>query len=352
MSEVRRSVSGLAALILTAVALPFLLARMAGGRAPSPGPELASLAPVAVLPAVAAVPVAAASSWWLAVALAIPAAALIGVQLPPRSPATRHPGPPQPGPAPYAAAAGEAAPGPVTIRFLTVNVLGGHADPAAVVRLVREHDVDVLAIQELTPQMVRKLKDADLPGLLPFSHLDPRPAARGTGLWARWPLAPLPPVPGTVAAFPRAQIDPSGRQPVTVTAVHPKAPLNHYQRQWQQELAALRHVLATTSGPQIAAGDFNASRDHRPFRDLLATGLVDCGDAAADRPWPGFTWPSIWPGFVIKVHPPVLPFMRLDHILISRDSCTPRKAGIFRVPGTDHCAVLATIDLAPPKMPG
>ena len=349
MSEVRRSVSGLAALILTAVALPFLLARVAGGRAPSPGPELASLAPVAVLPAIAAVPVAAISSWWLAVALAIPAAALIGVQLPPRS---RHPGPGQPGPAPHPAATGEAAPGPVTIRFLTVNVQGGHADPAAVVRLVREHDVDVLAIQELTPQMVRKLKDADLPGLLPFSHLDPRPAARGTGLWARWPLVPLPPVPGTVAAFPRAQIDPSGRQPVTVTAVHPKAPLNNYQRLWQQELAALRHVLASTPGPQIAAGDFNATRDHRPFRDLLAAGLVDCGDAAADRPWPGFTWPSVWPGFVIKIHPPVPPFMRLDHILTSRDSCTPRKVDIFRVPGTDHCAVLATIDLTPPKMRG
>ena len=340
--------SGLAALILTAVAVPFLLARMAGGRAPSPGPELASLTPVAVLPAVAAVPVAAISSWWLAVALAVPAAALLSVQLPPRRPAPRPAGPRPPGPAPRTAAAGEAAPGPVTIRFLTVNALGGHADPATVVRLVREHDVDVLAIQELTPQMVRKLKDADLPGLLPFSHLDPRPAARGTGLWARWPLAPLPPVPGTVAAFPRAQIDPSGRQPVTVTAVHPKAPLNHYQRRWQQELAALRQVLAASSAPQIVAGDFNATRDHRPFRDLLATGLVDCGDAAEDRPWPGFTWPSIWPGFVIKKHPPVLPFMRLDHVLTSRDGGTPRKVEIFRVPRTDHCAVLATIDLAPP----
>ena len=349
--------SGLAALILTAVALPFLLARMAGGRAPSPGPELASLAPVAVLPAVAAVCVAAASSWWLATALAIPAAALISVQLPPRwpgtrHPGTRHPGPGQPGPAPDAAA-GATAPGPVTIRVLTVNVLGGQADPAAVVRLVREHDVDVLAIQELTPQMVRKLKDADLPGLLAFSHLDPRPAARGTGLWARWPLAPLPPVPGTVAAFPRAQIDPSGRQPVTVTAVHPKAPLNHYQRRWQQELATLRQVLADSPGPQIVAGDFNATRDHRPFRALLTTGLVDCGDAAEDRPWPGFTWPSIWPGFVIKVHPQVRPFMRLDHVLVSGDGCTARKVEIFRVARTDHCAVLATIDLTPePRRPG
>lgn len=332
MSEVRHSVSWGVALILTAVALPFLLARMAGGRAPRPGPELASLCPVAVLPAVAAVPVAATSSWWLAGLLAIPAALLVGVQLPPRRPRQ----PVRSGPA--------AAPGPLTIRFLTVNVLGGHADPAAVVGLVREHDADVLAVQELTPEMVGQLKDADLPGHLPFSHLDPRPAARGTGLWSRWPLTALDPVPDTTSAFPRAEINPDGRPPVTVTAVHPKAPLNHNQDKWQQELESLRQVLAGTAGPQIVAGDFNATRDHRPFRDLLSTGLADCADTARKRPWPGFTWPSIWPGFVVKVHPPSLPFMRLDHVLISRDTCTAREVRVFRVPGTDHCAVLAVID--------
>jgi endonuclease/exonuclease/phosphatase (EEP) superfamily protein YafD len=334
-------VTWVAALILAAVALPSLLARMAGGRAPSPGPELASLSPVAVLPAVAAVPVAALSSWWLAALLAIPAALLVGVQLPPARPRR-----PETAGAPEAAAE-PALEGPLTIRFLTVNVLGGHADPYAVVRLVRDHQVDVLAIQELTPEMTRKLKDADLPGQLPFSHADPRPAARGTGLWSRWPLTPLPPVPDTIAAFPRAEINPDGRQLVTLTAVHPKAPLNQHQHKWQQELGTLRQVLASTAGPQIVAGDFNASRDHRPFRDLLATGLVDCGDAARRRPWPGFTWPSIWPGFVVRVHPPIVPFMRLDHVLVSGDAGTVREVEIFRVPGTDHCAVLAVIDLSP-----
>ena len=330
--------SWVAALILTAVALPFLLARMAGGRVPSPGPELASLSPVATAPAVAAVLVAATSSWWLAVLLAIPAALLIGVQLPPRRP--RPAAGAQEGRAKEGRAQDQ-----FTLRFLTINVLGGHADPEAVVQLVREHDADVLAIQELTPEMVRKLKDADLAGALPFHHIDPRPAARGTGLWARWPLTPLPPVPGTIAATPRAQVDPAGGRPITLTAVHPKAPLNGYQPQWQNELASIRGVLAATEGPQIVAGDFNASRDHRPFRDILTAGLVDCGDAARDRPWPGFTWPTIWPGFVVKVHPAVPPFMRLDHVLISRDACTARTVRVFRVPGTDHCAVLAVIDI-------
>jgi endonuclease/exonuclease/phosphatase (EEP) superfamily protein YafD len=318
--------SGVAAIVLTAVAIPSLLARMAGGRPPSPGPQLASLSPLAILPAVVAVALAAASSWWLAVLLAIPAILLVGVQLPPWRPRQ---------------GAGDNS---LTVRLLTVNACRGGADPAAVVGLVRDQDVGVLAVQELTPELAQELKNADLPGLLPFSVIDAQPSGAGTGLWARWPLRPLPAIPGMKAATPRAQIDPPGRPPVTVTAVHPKAPLKRFQSTWQEELDAIRGSVAATAGAHIVAGDFNASRDHRPFRDLLAVGLVDCGDTALKRPWPGFTWPSFWPGSA-GTHPRAVPLMRLDHVLISRDACRARRLRIIRVPGTDHCAVLATIDI-------
>ena len=78
--------SGVAALILTALAFPSLLARVIGGRPPRPGPQLAALAPVAVLPAVAAVAIAAATAWWLAILLALPAIVLLAWQLPPPRP--------------------------------------------------------------------------------------------------------------------------------------------------------------------------------------------------------------------------------------------------------------------------
>jgi endonuclease/exonuclease/phosphatase family metal-dependent hydrolase len=73
------AVTGFLALLLTAVALPPLLARLTGGHAPRPGPQLAALAPVATLPAVAAVALAGAGAggwgggWGLALLLAIPA---------------------------------------------------------------------------------------------------------------------------------------------------------------------------------------------------------------------------------------------------------------------------------------
>jgi len=325
---VGHGVTGLVvALIFTALALPPLLARLVGGHPPTRITQLAALAPVAVVPATAAVIIAAATAGWPAVLLAVPAVILWVWQLPPRQ-RTSH-----------QAAAGfsresGAAPPVLSLRLLTVNALGGAADPEAILRTVRSHNVDVLAVQELTLQMVGRLAAAGLGQLLPFSHLDPRPASAGTGLWARWPLTPLPPVPGLIAAAPRARIDPLGGRPVTLTAVHPLAPTHRHAATWQRELALIRQTLAEVDGPQVVAGDFNASRDHRPFRDLLAAGLLDCADSSPRRSWPGFTWPAAGR---------MLPVMRLDHVLVSR-TATVRMTRAIRVPRTDHHGVLAVIE--------
>jgi endonuclease/exonuclease/phosphatase (EEP) superfamily protein YafD len=324
-------VSGVVALALAIVAFPPLVARAMGGRPPNPGPKLAALAPSAALLAVTAVVVAATARWWLALLLAAPAATLVAWQLPP--PRRRGPGggrPSRSGPGP--------GPGGFTLRVFTLNVLGGSADPAAMLRSLRRHQVDVFAVQELTPTALRRLEDAGVGGLLPFSHLDPRPGSPGVGLWARWPLIPLPPVPGLVAAAPRARIDPAGGRPVTVSAVHPIAPTKGNDHRWQRDLARIRLALAGASEPQVVAGDFNASRDHRPFRDLLAAGFLDCADDAVRRPWPGFTWPAD------RLIPSV---MRLDHVLVSRAGVTVLEARIIQVPGTDHRGVLAVIEFRP-----
>jgi endonuclease/exonuclease/phosphatase family metal-dependent hydrolase len=315
-------VTWVTALILMTVALPVLLARLAGGYPPSPGPELAALAPLAVVPAVAAVIIAACAAWWLAVLLAIPAALLVAWQLPPLRRA-RSRAAPRP-------SRGTASAATLRLRLFTVNAKGGAADPAVILRILRKHCVDVLAVQELTPPMVARLAAAGLTQLLPFSHLDPRPGAPGTGLWARWPLTPLPPVPGLTFAAPRARIDQLGGLPLTLIAVHPLAPVNKRAGRWRRELAMIQQTLAAGDEPQVVAGDLNATRDHGPFRELLAAGFLDCADSSQNRSWPGFTWPS-------------LPVMRLDHVLVSH-TATVRMTRTMRVPRTDHHGVLVDIE--------
>jgi endonuclease/exonuclease/phosphatase (EEP) superfamily protein YafD len=324
-------VTWVTALILMALALPSLLARLAGGYPPNPVPELAALAPLGVLPAVAAVIIAAYAAWWLAALLAIPAVLLVMWQLPPLRRA-RFQAAPRPSPETGSATT-------LGLRLFTVNAQGGAADPAAIVRILQQHEVDVLAVQELTAPMVARLTAAGLTQVLPFSHLDPRPGSRGTGLWARWPLTPLSSVPNLTAAAPRARINPPGGLAVTLTAVHPRAPVLGHADSWRQadswrrELAMIQQAVAAVDDPQVVAGDFNATRDHGPFRELLAAGFVDCADASQNRSWPGFTWPS-------------LPVLRLDHVLVPRTATVPM-ARTMRVPRTDHHGVLVDIEFRP-----
>ena len=332
--------TGVLALILTAVALPPLLARLTGGHAPRPGPQLAALAPVAAVPATAAVIVAAFSAWWLALLLAIPAAILLAWQLPPRQNARAV--------NPVAQRAAAWGRDSMTVRVLTLNSRGGSADPAALLAVLRQHQVDVLAIQELTWDMVHRLDEAGLASVLPHAHLDPRPDAPGAGLWARWPLDPLLPVPGMADAAPRGRTEPLPGRPVVLTVVHPLTPMRQNAYPWQRDLTRLR-PLVETEGPQIVAGDFNATRDHQAFRDLLAAGFADCADIAQHRTWPGFTWPASWDlesNREKRRFPDrrALPIMRLDHVLVTPASTTVRAARPIRVPGTDHHAVLAVID--------
>jgi endonuclease/exonuclease/phosphatase (EEP) superfamily protein YafD len=311
--------TGLVALILTAAALPALIARARGGTPPGPGPRLAALAPVAALLAIAGAALAAATAWWLLLPLLVPALILAWWQRPPRRP---------PAAAPASGGTGQ-------LRVLTLNVKGGRADPGSVLHSLRQLQVDILAVQEMTAGWLDALQQAGITEVLPFSQTDPRAGSAGSGLWTRWPLTPLAPLPGMKNAAPRARVEPAGGQPVTVTVVHPAAPVGWQDERWQRDLEIIRSELAGTAGPHLVAGDFNASRDHRVFRDILRAGFVDCADAAGQRHWPGFTWPAD------RRYPPL---MRLDHVLGSEAGCVVHQARTMRIPGTDHRGVLAVLE--------
>ena len=72
--------------------------------------------------------------------------------------------------------------------------------------------------------------------------------------------------PGSDVAAQRARIDPPGGFPVTLTAVHPAAPVRGPVAPvrgrpggWRRELAMIRQTVAGVDEPQVVAGDFNAT---------------------------------------------------------------------------------------------
>ncbi|MBA8826591.1 endonuclease/exonuclease/phosphatase (EEP) superfamily protein YafD [Saccharopolyspora lacisalsi] len=226
-------------------------------------------------------------------------------------------------------------PVPVRGRSVTVmasNTLFGGADAGRIVELVRSHGVDVLALEELTPGMVEKLNRAGLGKVLPHRVFDAGPGGEGTGIASRYPLRELSLMRSTTMSQPSALVDLPGPRDVQFVAVHPMIPVGEGTVDtWEREIAALPDPAEGRRGPaRVLAGDFNATLDHTPLRNLLGQGYSDAAEVTGD----GFS--PTWPMRGRSLVPPVT----LDHVLTSGDIVT-RGYRTFEIAGTDHRAVLA-----------
>ena len=230
---------------------------------------------------------------------------------------------------PHEAAAADRGP---TLVVMTSNAHYGRADTRVLMRLVREHEVDVLSVQELTPGGVARLDAAGAERLLPARVIEARPGAAGSGLFARRPLVTPSPRERAGAAQPEAAIAVPGAGAVRIKAVHPPPPIaRRSQRDWRDEMRSLPGPRAGRT-PRILAGDFNATLDHRELRRVLDLGYYDAADATGDGLHA--TWPvgRRRPGIVI------------DHVLVPA-SIRVRRVSIHEVPGSDHRAVIAELVL-------
>jgi len=304
------------------------LVRVAGGdRLPAIGvlaapalavtPYVAATAPIPILLAVLL------RRWRAAIVAGAVAAGLVAVVLP------RGIGGDQP-----------TAHGPV-VRILTANLMFGEADPNRIIQLVRSTNADIVSLQEFTTEAVTRLEGAGLTSLLPYKVIDPRWGAAGSGLYSRYPMQQLPPLPRTQMAMPQAELTLPGGRRLEVTAVHPVPPISAESfHDWKRDLGELpsaRPPAAASangaSGPvRILAGDFNATLDHATLRKLIGRGYADAADRAGEGLTP--TWGLTEP------RPP----LTIDHVLVDR-RCRVDKVEIHDLPGSDHRALFAELRL-------
>ncbi|MFD1149540.1 endonuclease/exonuclease/phosphatase family protein [Saccharothrix hoggarensis] len=214
-----------------------------------------------------------------------------------------------------------------SVTVMAANLLVGKAEAEAVVAAVRAHDVDVLALQELTPAMVRDFDRAGLEEVLPHRHFLDEPGASGSGIASRYPLFPRTLTPPSTLGQAGALVDLPGDD-LEVLSVHPLPPVvDDGPERWQRELAGLPE--RRLDGPvRVLAGDFNATLDHAGLRRLLNGGYKDAADEVGEGLNP--TWPSgaLWP-------PPVT----IDHVLVD-NRCPVDAFAVVDVPGSDHRAVV------------
>ena len=310
--------------LLTLLALPGLL--WAVGR--SLGWEPGHLAMVVAFTPYAAVwawvPVLAAllaRKWLIAALAAVAAVVLAGLVLPRAVPDGDR------GPA-----------GGVPLTVMTINMYFGRADAATVVRLVREHDVAVLAVQEFTTGAAARLSAAGLDALLPHHALADEVGTTGSGLYSRFPMTGAGSRRGNGDSLQMgnmqvyATIQPPGAAPIAVESVHPLAPYSlDALPSWRADLAA--EPRADQGGPpRILLGDFNATLDHEALRAAVARGYRDAADAT------GKGLLGTWGPYGGRPIPPIT----LDHVLVD-ERIGVRDVGVHGVTGTDHRSVIAMV---------
>jgi len=215
--------------------------------------------------------------------------------------------------------------GETQLRILTANLRVGGGDAETLRRIIREENVDIVALQEVTPEFVTRAGD-----LLPYKVIYARPGTEGSALYSRLPLRDDG-VRVNPGGFRQARGEVAG---VLIESAHPMAPWGReVQDLWRRGFAG--EPRATVDGPmRVLAGDFNATLDHSPLRDLIDSGYRDAADAVGN----GFV--GTWGPYDGDPIPPVT----LDRVLVDR-RIRVESTKVFGLPNSDHRALLAVVTL-------
>lgn len=217
------------------------------------------------------------------------------------------------------------------MRIMSINVAKGAADVDAVIDAARLHEVDAIAVQELTPAFAVALEAAGMSGIFPFNVLRPDDDARGTGLWSRFPISNPRQLHGFGFACVAGTIEFGGAK-YDLFATHITAPIQDQDStNWIADLARVDALIETNLNPLVVAGDFNATVDHKQFRRLLRDGTQDAARQAGRSYVNTFPANWSWP-----------PFAALDHILVPSE-LTATAFDTVEIAGSDHLAILSAL---------
>ncbi|WP_055427748.1 endonuclease/exonuclease/phosphatase family protein [Bifidobacterium aesculapii] len=237
-----------------------------------------------------------------------------------------------------AAADMDHAPAPVSLTVMTLNCRYGRADATAIVDAVRGRGIDVLALQEVSDDLVTRLDAAGIADLLP--HRQSGEAKESDNGGYNMIFAAYEPVASeaSAVAIPAADV-PSlairlrDGQDVTLASAHPKSPMRGC-RDWSAGiigLGALAQHAKQDGTIAVVLGDLNSGTDHPSFRALLARGFRDA--SLTQGKGPNLTFPRWLPW----------PRIELDHVLATHGLRFSEVAS-FPVPGTDHLALTARLE--------
>lgn len=219
---------------------------------------------------------------------------------------------------------------PPDLTVVSINVQYGRADVDELAGQATP-DVDMIAIQEYTPEFGERLQAAGILDEFPHQVGTERQDAGGTMLLSRTPVEI---VAQTETRFDNfvARTDVDGT--IWHIGVIHSTPPQSGARAWAADGYEVNALALQFAGERLVlVGDFNAIDDHHTMRILTKGPIRNAMDSPAIagmnawRPsWPvSGTWPA---------------FARIDHYLVS-DRINAAAPHYFEVSGTDHMGIIA-----------
>jgi endonuclease/exonuclease/phosphatase family metal-dependent hydrolase len=213
------------------------------------------------------------------------------------------------------------------ITVMNANLYEGRAKAQDVVDAVRDHHVDILVLEEITPDLLQQMDDLGLAELLPNRVGEPDYMVAGTMILADRPLTDHVRLRTTFQGWEATYAG------LTVLGVHPVAPVD--PAGWRADHAAILKQ-AEADHADLVVGDMNATPDHEPMRRLDDAGFRDAGEVSNEG------WQPTWPANHVGVFPLLPPVVRIDHVLIGPQMASLGTSTVD-IAGTDHYALLATV---------
>jgi len=227
----------------------------------------------------------------------------------------------------------EAREGALTV--FTLNTYGGGASPAQVADAAAQAGADVLALPETSAASAEAIA-SELAARTGISY---QVLARTTGPWdasstallVSQALGEYVESASPLTAHGAVRAEPADGSGPVLVAVHPISPHEpgYAMERWRRDLVAVTEPCRSEDGV-IVAGDFNATLDHAPMRDVGS-----CVDAAAEAGVGGVaTWPARLPRLVGAP---------IDHVLVDGERYVVDAATVLDVGASDHRAVVARV---------
>ncbi len=225
--------------------------------------------------------------------------------------------------------------GAAQARIMTANLLYTNKTAGSLGSQIRAQRPDILVLEEVTARTLAAVESSGVLGDFTYREVHARPDPFGIAVFSRFALTD-PELP-SVADLPslRMTVRMDAAHQFRLFAVHTLSPTSgDYAPRWRRQLDDLRASTALAAMPVVLAGDFNATRDHRPFQRLLDNHLRDAHDVA------GAGWLPTWNANGLFA-PPLL---RIDHVLASpRFAVTRYQVGAPF--GSDHKPLVVDLSL-------